>query len=163
MSQIKDPSVTSTEVVTVSPELRAGLESELVSDTGSEYKTVSAFWRPLVLLAGWISLVLGVVGIFLPLLPTTPFLLLTATCFAKSSPRFHSWLLNHPKLGPPIRDWQQYHCIVPSTKRLATVLIVLSFSVSIFVVKFLILKVMLLCMMCGLLVFIWRTADGPSD
>lgn len=51
---------------------------------------------------GWTAVTLGVIGIFLPLLPTTPFLLLAASCFAKSSERFHSWLLNQPHLGPYI-------------------------------------------------------------
>ncbi len=55
---------------------------------------------------GWICVVLGVIGIFLPLLPTTPFILLAAWCFAKSSPRFHHWLISHPKLGPIIHTWQ---------------------------------------------------------
>jgi uncharacterized membrane protein YbaN (DUF454 family) len=51
------------------------------------------------LFIGWLAVVLGVAGIFLPLLPTTPFLLLAAACFARTSDRFYQWLVNHPKLG----------------------------------------------------------------
>ena len=61
--------------------------------------------RVLLLLAGGLSTLLGVAGIFLPLLPTVPLLLLAAACFARSSPRFHHWLVNHPTLGPWIRDY----------------------------------------------------------
>lgn len=61
--------------------------------------------RYALLTLGWLSVVLGVVGIFLPVLPTTPFLLLAAACFVRSSKRFYSWLVQHPRLGPWIRDY----------------------------------------------------------
>ncbi|WP_447651535.1 YbaN family protein [Pseudomonas abietaniphila] len=63
------------------------------------------FVRYLLQGVGWLSVVLGVIGIFLPVLPTTPFLLLAATCFARSSPRFYHWLVDHPRLGPWIRGY----------------------------------------------------------
>jgi uncharacterized membrane protein YbaN (DUF454 family) len=61
----------------------------------------------LLLVFGFISLGLGILGIFLPLLPTTPFLLLSAFLFSKSSDKFHNWLLNHRTLGPYIRSFQE--------------------------------------------------------
>jgi uncharacterized membrane protein YbaN (DUF454 family) len=67
--------------------------------------------RLLWLSAGWIAIALGVAGLFLPLLPTTPFLLLAAAAFARGAPGLHSRLLAHPRLGPPIRDWQAHGAI----------------------------------------------------
>ncbi|KES22535.1 MULTISPECIES: YbaN family protein [Pseudomonas] len=64
-----------------------------------------AWVRYLLLAVGWLSVALGVAGIFLPLLPTTPFLLLAAACFMRSSQRFYDWLVSHPRLGPWIGDY----------------------------------------------------------
>jgi uncharacterized membrane protein YbaN (DUF454 family) len=61
--------------------------------------------RYVLLAVGWLCIVLGVIGIFLPVLPTTPFLLLAAACFVRSSRRFYLWLVTHPRLGPWIRDY----------------------------------------------------------
>jgi len=61
--------------------------------------------RYVLLVIGWISVTLGIIGIFLPVLPTTPFLLLAAACFVRSSRRFYDWLVTHPRLGPWFRDY----------------------------------------------------------
>ncbi len=91
--------------------------------------------RALFFAAGWLFVVIGIIGIFLPLLPTTPFLLLAAWCFSKSSKRFHRWLLNHPRLGPPVRDWQGHGVIGPSAKVLATVMMGLAILFPLLLIK----------------------------
>ena len=71
-----------------------------------EFREVRQPWlRAVLLAAGWLSVALGVIGIFLPVLPTTPFLLLAAACFVRSSQRVYIWLVTHPRLGPWIRDY----------------------------------------------------------
>jgi uncharacterized membrane protein YbaN (DUF454 family) len=69
---------------------------------------------------GSLFLALGVIGIFLPLLPTTPFLILAAFCFNRGSDKFHGWLINHRIFGPPIRDWNQHRMIRTKYKLMAT-------------------------------------------
>jgi uncharacterized membrane protein YbaN (DUF454 family) len=84
---------------------------------------VRARWqRVLWLLAGGCSLLLGIVGIFLPLLPTTPFVLLAAFCFSRGSLRCERWLLQHPRFGPMVRDWRAHHAIPRRAKQLALVM-----------------------------------------
>ncbi|QUS36439.1 YbaN family protein [Falsirhodobacter algicola] len=78
--------------------------------------------RPLWALGGAVALVLGLLGIPLPLLPTVPFLLLAAFCFARGAPRWHDWLLQHPRLGPPIHDWRERRAIGRGTKWKITVM-----------------------------------------
>ena len=67
--------------------------------------------RLTLILIGFISLALGALGIFVPLLPTTPFLLLSAFAFANSSERMHQWLLDHNLFGPLIDNWRQHRAI----------------------------------------------------
>lgn len=84
------------------------------------------------LTAGFIALGLGVVGIFLPLLPTTPFLLLAAACFARGSAKLHGWMLAHPVAGPVIREWEEHRAMPRRAKRWAYGLLLVSFAFSIF-------------------------------
>ncbi len=73
--------------------------------------------------AGGISLSLGIVGIFVPLLPTTPFLLLSAYCFMKSSSRLHHWLTHHKLFGAYLRNYLRYRAVTPRAKVLSLVLL----------------------------------------
>ena len=68
---------------------------------------------------GFFFVGLGLLGLFLPLLPTTVFLLLAAGCFARSSDKWHRWLLANPIFGPIINDWNQKKCVTLSTKIVA--------------------------------------------
>lgn len=67
--------------------------------------------RTFFLAAGWMFLVLGAVGIVVPLLPTTPFLLLAAACFVRGSMRMHQWLVRHPWFGDYIRNYERYRAV----------------------------------------------------
>ncbi len=72
---------------------------------------------------GWVFFIMGFIGVFVPLLPTTPFLILSAGCFSKSSERFYNWLLDLPYMGAPLRDWKLHRMIRLRAKWLATILI----------------------------------------
>lgn len=80
------------------------------------------------LLAGTLSVVFGVIGAFLPVLPTTPFMILAAYCFARSSPRAHAWLLNNPYFGRQVRDYYAGKGIPVRTKLIAVSMVTLSWA-----------------------------------
>jgi uncharacterized protein len=75
---------------------------------------------------GWFFVALGTIGIFLPVLPTTPFLLISLWAFSRSSPRMHNWLYTHPKAGPYLVAWSEYHVIPPKAKMLSVTLMTAS-------------------------------------
>jgi uncharacterized membrane protein YbaN (DUF454 family) len=82
--------------------------------------------RPLWLLAGGLSLLVGVIGIVVPLLPTTPLVLLAAYCFARGSKRCEAWLLAHPRFGPMVIDWRANRAVPLRAKQFATVMMAIS-------------------------------------
>lgn len=90
--------------------------------------------RYVLLAIGWLSVALGVIGIFLPVLPTTPFLLLAAACFMRSSTRFYLWLVNHRQLGPWIVDYLEGQGIPLKGKVYAISLMWLSIGLSCYLV-----------------------------
>lgn len=112
--------------------------------------------RWLLIALGWLAVVLGTLGVVLPLLPTTPFLLLAAWCFARSSPRFHHWLLYRSWFGSYLRTWQQHRALPPGTKWKAVLVTVMTFAVSLWLVKIWWVKGMLLLMLIVLLTFMLR-------
>ena len=81
--------------------------------------------------AGVASLILGAVGVLLPLLPTVPFIILAAYCFGRSDPRIERWLLDHPQFGPAIRRWRQNGAISRKGKVAATLAFMMSVALAI--------------------------------
>ncbi|TDO98995.1 YbaN family protein [Marinomonas balearica] len=90
--------------------------------------------RILYIILGWLSLIIGIIGIFLPLLPTTPLVLLAAWCFSRSSTRFHNWLINHKYFGPIVRDWQSGEGIPKKVRNRALLVMWLGMSLSMLIV-----------------------------
>jgi len=89
--------------------------------------------RPLYLALGWICLFLGLIGAFLPLMPTTVFLLIAAWAFSRSSERWHRWLREHAHFGETIRAWEEHHAMPRRAKRLAFIALAASYAFTAFV------------------------------
>lgn len=77
---------------------------------------------------GFLCIILAFLGLFLPILPTTPFLILAAFLFSKSSKKIHGWLLAHRIFGPIISDWEEHGAISVKTKWISSISLILLFS-----------------------------------
>jgi uncharacterized membrane protein YbaN (DUF454 family) len=77
--------------------------------------------RPLLFVLGWLLFGVGFIGVFVPVLPTTPLMLLALWCFSRSSDRFHNWLYTHKHFGPPLQLWHKHRVIPLAAKFIALV------------------------------------------
>ena len=119
--------------------------------------------RQLYFIFGVVFFITGLVGVVLPILPTTPFMILAAGCFAKSSPRFHQALLNNRFIGADLRRWETERTMLRITKIRATWVIVVMFSISIAVLMGkLWLQGLLIVIAVILLFFLWRVPEVQS-
>ncbi|WGO84748.1 DUF454 family protein [Arsenophonus apicola] len=121
--------------------------------------------RVLLIILGWISIVLATFGLLLPLLPTTPFLLLAAWCFSRSSPRFHHWLLYNSWFGKYIRHWQQHRALPKGVKIKLIIIILFTFVFSLWLVTSWWIRGGLLIILALLLGYISRlpVIDGSKN
>lgn len=115
------------------------------------------------LIIGWTSVCLGVLGIFLPLLPTTPFLLLAAACFVRSSPRFYHWLIEHPKLGKYVLHYLNGEGLPKKAKIYTISMIWLTMGISAWLVMPIIWGKLVLLLIGGCVsIYIWRLPTLPT-
>lgn len=127
--------------------------------TGSRTRCIL---RYALLTIGFISVGLGVIGLFLPVLPTTPFLLLAAACFLRSSPRFYQWLTRHPQLGPMVRGYLDGEGIPAKAKVYAIGLLWLSIGISSWWVPLFWVKIILWIIAIGVTIYLLRQKTRPA-
>lgn len=144
-------------------ERRPDATADAAPDLGNAHRVSSRRWlRGLWLAAGGLALALGLIGIFLPLLPTTPFVLLAAFCFSRGSQRWEDWLLHHPRLGPMVRDWRRHHAVPLRAKQWATVMMLASCSWAWWVIPSAWrVAPALACTLVAL--WLWRLPTRPAD
>jgi len=132
--------------------------------TREELRLVRSRSARLVLQGAGVGFVgLGLVGVFLPVLPTTPFLLLAAACFVRSSPALYERLLGHATFGPLIRDWREHRSIPARAKGMALLTVAVTFGTSIAVgVSALWLRLLLAAIGLTLFVYLLRLPTRPA-
>ena len=117
--------------------------------------------QKLMVALGWFFVALGVIGAILPVMPTTIFLIIALGIFSKSSPRFHKMLLNNKYFGEDLRLWEQNKTMSRVSKKKATIIIVISFGLSITILHGRMgLQFMLVSIATVLLLVIWRIKES---
>jgi uncharacterized membrane protein YbaN (DUF454 family) len=122
----------------------------------------NAALRSMYFVAGIVLVGVGIAGYFLPVLPGTIWLILAAGCFARSSPRFEAWLLNHPKFGPSVVAWRKDGAIPRKAKFLAIGMMVLSFTILAFAHMSMLLLAITGAVMLACALFVASRPIGPK-
>lgn len=124
----------------------------------------SSLKRGIYLFVGVISLVAGIIGIFLPILPTTPFILLSAWCFFRSSSKIYKWVIANKRFGPTIENYQQGKGITTATKIKAIVMMWLTISASVYLyIKDMYLIVFLYLVAVCVTIYLYRLPTLKSE
>lgn len=132
-----------------------------MDDTRKPARPLPVVARYLLLLVAVLSLALGVIGVFVPGLPTTVFILIAGWAAARSSPRFHNWLESHSLFGPMLRDWRKYGAVsrrakITATMMMAACAVILFVTTSRMWVAEIITGVMAIVLM-----WLWRRPEPP--
>ena len=133
-------------------------------DYGHEARVIrNPALRGLFIAIGWICVASGAVGVVLPGWPTTIWIILATYFFARSSPRFYNWVMNHRVFGPLIRDWRDGKGMTARAKTVAVTTIILTISVSIAVIAVVWVKALLLAIMVILCTYLLRLPTKPAE
>jgi uncharacterized membrane protein YbaN (DUF454 family) len=104
---------------------------------------VTLIKKYLLIFSGTVSLILGIVGVFLPVLPTTPFLLLASFCYLRSSDRMYNWLINHKIFGSYIYCYLEFKAVPLKTKVGAIIFLWLTLTISMFIISSMFMSILL--------------------
>ena len=133
------------------------INRELIMITNDHEITRNRYKKILLIVAGTISTILGIIGIFVPILPTTPFLLLAAACYARSSKRFYTWLLDNKFFGSYIRNYLEKRGTTLKIKIFTLTLLWFTIGCSIlFAIESIAITIALLCIAVGVTIHIVR-------
>jgi uncharacterized membrane protein YbaN (DUF454 family) len=138
----------------------ANSDIRIMPDTTPATPTLSRSHRLAWQAAGWVFVGLGLIGAALPVMPTTCFMIAALACFTRGSPRLAGWLLNHPRFGPPLRDWQHHRAISPRTKRVAISAIGVAWLIVLVATSGWLVPLAVGVVLSLVVAFIWTRADG---
>ena len=121
------------------------------------------FVRTLYVIMGCVCVGLGIVGAFLPVLPTTPFMLLGAACFTRGSERAHGWLVANRVFGPSIRSWERHRTVPVRARRHAIAMMAAMIGLSCWLVDSTPVRIVLVIIASSVSIFLWRLPPHPDD